>query len=296
MVDSVARLAHASRLLPDVRGKANVGWLIQRRLRRPRSEPWRLRLADGTVYALPGASQMSWTVAFRGSYDAHLQRALAPHIRRDSLVLDVGASIGLWTIPLARAARRVTARVWAFEPLPSNVSWLRQNIELNGLDDTVTVHDFALGDAASAVRMFSEEGGGNAAIAVAQDEAKGSVVPVKRLDDVPRDRRVSLIKMDVEGYEPRVLRGAERLLQEDRPVILAEFGREWLENRGEDFGMLSRWLGEMGYEILEAATCRSARWRAPDGVQLRPVDTRDGERLDGFLLRPSVERPPAHPH
>jgi tRNA G37 N-methylase Trm5 len=112
-----------------------------------------MTLADGTRLSLPRSSDMTWRVAFTGRYDASSQRVLLRYIRPGTTVLDIGASLGLWTVPLAKAARAAGACVWAFEPHPQNLHWLERNVALNGLEDTVTIHRCALGDAVGEARM-----------------------------------------------------------------------------------------------------------------------------------------------
>ena len=127
---------------------------------------------------LPRSSEMTWWVASTGSYDRPLQRLLLGYVQPGTTVLDIGASLGLWTVPLAKAARAVGARVWAFEPHPQNHPWLERNVALNGLEDTVTIHRCALGDAVGEARMAIGEThdlqqGGNAAINLDPQSALG---------------------------------------------------------------------------------------------------------------------------
>jgi FkbM family methyltransferase len=232
---------------------------------------------------------MGWEVAFRGSYDAALQGALIPHVRPGSLVFDVGASLGLWTVPLGRAAVERGASVWAFEPHPNNHPWLHRNLDLNGLQNVATVMTVALGNQPGVVRMnmgeAHERGAGNAAISIG-GTSDGAKVPVRRLDDISRPSPVSAMKVDVEGYELEVLRGAERLLREDRPVVLGEFGPEWLAARQEDLPAYLSTLSEIDYEALEVVTGRSSPWRGIDTVELRPLRLDRAKQASGLLLRP----------
>jgi len=249
-----------------------------------------MTLADGTRLTLPRSSEMTWRVAFTGHYDRPWQRLLLRYIRPGTTVLDVGASLGLWTVPLAKAAREVGARVWAFEPHPQNHPWLERNVALNGLEGTVTIHRCALGDAVGEARMGIGETqdfhGGNAAINVDPESALGVMVPVKRLDDFAFPASVSAVKIDVEGYEISVLRGAKELIARDRPVILGEFNRHWIEQRGENLRAFLKDVGRDGYQphVLEKRSSRP--WMAARQVVPVPLsggrEPRPGDDL--FLL------------
>lgn len=143
-------------------------------------------------------------------------------VREDTLILDIGAALGLWTVPLGRYARRAGAHVWAFEPHPNNLRWLRRNVEINGLADIVDVQEVALGDRAGKATMRIAEGGrgevGNAFV-TAEGDGDGTTVTVTALDDLDLPRPVSVMKIDVEGFEisrSRATRGTHQLLTERR--------------------------------------------------------------------------------
>jgi FkbM family methyltransferase len=250
---------------------------------------WELGLADGTRLSLPRQSLMACAVAFRGSYDAASRELLLAHVTPGTLVLDIGASLGLWTVGLGRAAEAIGAHVWAFEPHPNNHSWLHRNIELNRLGPFVTVHETALGDATGEVVMDGGEAGrrgGNSFIAVGSPQPHGVSVPVVTLDSVPRPARVSAIKIDVEGYEVRILRGAQQLIEHDRPTIFGEFNAVWLDARGDDLlGFLDD-LRDTGYEIFAVEGRRSRPWLAANMTRLRSLPP--GRVAEDLLLRPVV--------
>ncbi len=84
---------------------------------------------------------------------------------------------------------------------------LESNIALNELTDRVVAHQMALTDRTCEVTLDFGDG--------------VHVVPGRRLDDIVREK-VAVIKIDVEGMEPAVLRGARRLLRKGRPVVFAE--------------------------------------------------------------------------
>ncbi len=283
IVDQIASL---SRRLPDARGKSRVGWRLRRHM--AHDGAWNLDLRSGNRFSLPSGSMMSWVVAFTGEYDTAPQRLLAQHIRPGTLVLDIGASLGLWTVPLGRAAQAAGARVWAVEPHPSNHPWLRRNVELNGLQDTVAIHEIALGDRHGTVTMeIAERGGGNAAVSTG---AGGTAVPLRRLDELAFPAPVSAMKLDVEGFELSVLRGARELIARDKPVIFGEFSPEWLAARGEDLSSCLAELGALGYGATMLAPRRSRPWRTNDAYELLPVPDDLSTAGDLLLRVPAPQR------
>lgn len=164
----------------------------------------------------------------RGQYEreevAFLRRLLRPGDR----AVDVGAHIGFFTVHMA-AAVGPAGRVYAFEPLARNADLLERSVAENRFQDRVTFQRAAVGAAAGqATLTYAEETlntGGAYLLPDGGEPLTGNVrrrVPIVALDDQPLARPVRVIKMDVEGAEPQVLRGAARLLREDRPTILSE--------------------------------------------------------------------------
>ena len=284
-------LARISRRLPSVRGKSALAQRLRRRAekRGTLEGAWHVRLRDGTVLDLPRQSLMSWAVAFQGFYDPAAMSAVGQFGSPDSLVLDVGASLGIWTVPLGLLAASRNAHVWAFEPNPANAPWINRNVALNHLDEAVTLREMGLGDAQESVTLVgSEYGVGNGAIALRQSESTAKhprvEINIGRLDDLDLPGRVSFIKIDTEGYEVAFLRGASATIARDRPVIFGEFAAGWLERRGED---LRAALLDLDYDVAALTTSRSSFWRTADTPHLEPIDLSSSTPLpDNLLLRP----------
>ncbi len=171
-----------------------------------------------------------------------------------SHVLDIGANIGWTALRLAGIARE--GRVIGFEPDPMNFDQCHSNVERNDLKN-IQVYPLALGDRAGSasmeVRTPSNRGGNR--ISPAGTEP-GKMVEVMRLDDFlsahPLDR-VDLIKMDVEGFELHVLRGAEKTLRQFKPSLFIEVDDNNLRDQGDSAPLLVRFLEQLGYvNILHA--------------------------------------------
>lgn len=136
-------------------------------------------------------------------------------LRPGDLFVDVGANIGSYTVLAAGAAR---ARCISIEPCPIAFARLRDHVLLNDLVQQVTLHRVAVGEATGAVRFTSGLDTVNHVLGHGEDP-DAIAVPMRRLDDILADDPPTLIKIDVEGYEARVLGGAETTLR--RPSLLA---------------------------------------------------------------------------
>jgi len=286
-------IGRVARRLPNFRGKTNLAWRWKRELelrRGPLHRSWSVELSGGTRYVLPGGSSMTWTLAWTGEWERHLREYVLGYVEPEGLLLDVGASLGLWTVPLGRAARDLGSEVWAFEPYPPNLEWLDGNISINGLTDVTTVKPFALGAEPGRARIaHAESGGGNAAITL-EGEDLGTEVNVARLDDLELPAPVRFIKMDVEGFEVEVLEGARRVVESDRPVILGEFSQGWLTPRGQDPRELLEWLVSIDYEIATLDTVRDAWWKRRSLIRSRPLVPPFERLSEDLLLKPRTRR------
>ncbi len=128
-------------------------------------------------------------------------------LRESDLFLDIGANIGSYTVLASGVCR---ARTWAFEPDPDTLHHLKRNIAINELDGLVTVFECALGPTQGEVPFTVGLDTVNR-VAAANDK-KVRIVRQERLDKLVGTSQPIMIKMDVEGYEGDLLRGAEALL------------------------------------------------------------------------------------
>jgi FkbM family methyltransferase len=151
-----------------------------------------------------------------GSYEYTKQRLFARRVAAGDIVYDVGANVGFYTL-LASVLVGPTGHVVAVEPFPRNVSYLRRHLTLNGVTNVILVEGAAY-DRGGVVRIT----GGPDSSQIRVDEDGALSVRSFALDDLIFHDGLpapTAMKIDVEGAEGAVLRGARRLLTEHRPLI-----------------------------------------------------------------------------
>jgi FkbM family methyltransferase len=220
--------------------RALIGRLLGGRLRTVRVLSG---LARGARLELDLAFEKAYWL---GHHEPETQDYLRKHVSRGDVVYDVGAHIGFFSV----CAARLGAVVYAFEPDPANAQRVRRQAELNGL--RIHVVQAAVWDSCTGVTLF---GGDSSSEWRAREQGS---VPSVTLDAFAVEHESPvLVKIDAEGAEGRVLRGAAELLRTRRPAILCECHGE--ESRNEVAGLLD------GYDIqlLEGP------WRIGATKQLR---------------------------
>ena len=182
-----------------------------------------------------------------------------------SILVDVGANVGMYTI-WAAATRR--ARVYAFEPEAQNYATLNRNIMLNNLSDRVSAYCMGLSDKSglSTLHLAQLEIGGSChALGEALDFQHKPLAAVFRqgsiaatLDELVASGAIPIpdhIKIDVDGFEPKVLAGArETLAQPDVESLLIETNQNL-----EDHRDMVRELNAMGFLHDPAQVARAER-------------------------------------
>jgi FkbM family methyltransferase len=195
------------------------------------------KLPSGGELELSYRERIGLSTLLNGPFETAEVAALCRLAESGSTAVDVGANVGIFTIPLAFAVG-ARGRVLAFEPGPQTAARLRANVGRNALAN-VDVFECALGERAGPMTLrLGSDGAFNAVVDL--DPASGPTVRLERLDDVWRrsgSPRVSMLKIDVEGGELGVLEGARELVEAMHPVILLEAAdpavsttlSEWLE-------------------------------------------------------------------
>lgn len=164
----------------------------------------------------------------RGRYELneldYIRRTVGP----GQHVVDCGAHIGFFAMHMA-ALVGPAGTVTAFEPFSPNAECLERSVLENRFGPRVRVERAAVGAASGTTRLaFAPKtlNSGGAFLAQSADEIPPGHVaePVRTvsLDEAGLPRPIAFIKADIEGAEPLAFRGAERILREDRPIILSE--------------------------------------------------------------------------
>lgn len=222
----------------------------------------------GCTFLVPNLHEpIGFYLLIDGVYEPLAARFIADNLRPGSTLVDVGANIGVFAIP---AAKRVgpTGCVVAVEPSPGIIPYLTRNIADNRLFNVRLKTCAAYDREEKSVPFFEAptEKFGMGALA-AQFDALPTTVPARTLDNVLAEEGIShvdLLKVDVEGFEALVFKGAKELLAGlEPPAILFEFC-DWAEERAPDIriGDAQHLLLESGYRL----------WRLSDYIRgIRPL-------------------------
>jgi len=195
-------------------------------------------------------------------------------INNDDVVIDVGAHIGIFTLKAAKKARN--GMVVAIEPHPFNYKLLRKNIALNRVEN-VTAVNIALSDFCGTTKLYISERSrehsisrrekkqlrvrtersGEDTISAKRREMSATVtaryleVEVKTLDQLVRElklERVNFIKIDAEGAELEILKGAETTLRENDVFVVAA-----CYHVPQEFQNVCRYLKEIGFKVYSSS-------------------------------------------
>ncbi|MDQ3677162.1 MAG: FkbM family methyltransferase [Actinomycetota bacterium] len=206
-----------------------------------------------------------------GHLDVPVQEALRRTVPPGGVVYDVGANVGFFTVLAARLVGDA-GHVVAFEPIAAAANLAREAALRSDLADRVEVRTDAVGARSGTARMCSVAAGGIwSHMSTVRDPHPLTIeevdVPLVSLDDVIAAGAPApdVVKLDVEGAEGDVLRGAQRLLAEHRPIIVCE-----LHDTNDEVADL---LEAAGYvlEALDGAT--PVRQAGPSHVLARPGPT-----------------------
>ena len=135
---------------------------------------------------------------------------------KDKIVIDAGSNVGEFAIYCARLGAK---KVYAFEPVTETFKILEKQIEINNLKGKIIPVKMALGDKNETLKIVFEDAGDLGANIDLKSGTNSEIIKAIKLDDFIKKEKVSFIKMDVEGYEERVLRGAQKVIKRDKPIL-----------------------------------------------------------------------------
>jgi FkbM family methyltransferase len=242
----------------------------------------------GLTFTGPAADCITRHIYRIGAHEPHITRYLLDNVSvgADEVALDVGANIGWYSVLLDRVSAP-GARVLAFEPDPGSYRLLRLNLEANHTEH-VTAMNVALGDKPGVALLHRYRDSNNGRHTLLEGNTSGGTVevPVETLRDVWERERlgvrpVALLKIDVEGFECLVLRGAGDLLKRCRHVLL-EYSPEGLQLAGLP--------PEALIEPLRAAGLEARVFAGSDLVPISYAELARADSQKDLLLRPAAPR------
>ncbi|HYR29404.1 MAG TPA: FkbM family methyltransferase, partial [Thermoanaerobaculia bacterium] len=194
-------------------------------------------------------------------YIADFERSERDFVRRffagrGGTFVDAGANIGLFTV-VAGEALRGKGTVHAFEPYGETFEHLQANVRLNQLDN-VRLNRLALSAQKERLVLHAVSDGFNAYNSLAEPMIKGSADTSETVECTTLDEYcaancpegVDLVKIDVEGWEEKVIEGGTQVLGSDRaPVLLVEFCDPAAANAGTSCAALRKKIEGFGYTL-----------------------------------------------
>lgn len=240
-------------LLPLPRGR----WMLQRFACRFSAIPSRLedvRIDYRMLMDLDLHDSYDDTLIYFNLQAIEIKRAIKRFLQAGQTAIDVGANLGLFTLLMAHRVGR-EGRVHAFEPNPQIFSRLTAHVLKNTFEKTVTLHRTAVSDRNGALTLFTYPRHHGLSCIVPRPDlpheaTEVNAVTLDALFEAGEIRTPSFVKIDVEGAELLVLKGARQLVERCRPVIIVEVSPK---HQKELFGyapsQLWTWAQEYGYSF-----------------------------------------------
>lgn len=260
---------------PIEKGKYRIFLEALKRCRhRPNSLPVKLR--DGRKFIINLETGMQDQVYFVGEFEKLLTEITRGLISEGDVCIDVGANFG-WYTSLMMLHGGKNGEVHAFEPVPRTFRELTDNYVLAGSPANVHLNNLALGDREDVVQIHTFEGlaSGYASLAVKGENAVATSTDCRMITldsylDENHVGNVDFVKVDIEGAELGMLKGAERLFnQEVPPIFLMEMAVAQTSNFGYEPNDLIDLIAARGdydfYAAKELDGCIEHIERFPEG-------------------------------
>jgi FkbM family methyltransferase len=211
-------------------------------------------------------------------YQPHISDLLFDYFRDEIVFLDVGANIGYFSIVAAKQFPRML--VHAFEPNQSVYARLQRNIGLNQNPVNLEVFPIALSNFSGNTTLYTPSpkdfNQGLSSLGADIDGVTNDLshtVPVAQIDEIYENstQAISVIKIDVQGFEPEVLKGGERTIRRFRPVIVLEHNDDLFKSTSDarlKKHALKAFFEGLGYRVLYVSLYGSSllapvRWERP---------------------------------
>jgi FkbM family methyltransferase len=163
-----------------------------------------------------------------GCYPKQIHEFLYNNLRKGCAFIDCGANIGLWSLIALSFYKDKGGTVYSFEPNPKLVDRLEKQRDANKIQDIWKIFPNAVSDRAAALDLIITEVHEKNYIETKKNYFPANKVNIEsvKLDDINFDIAISGIKIDVEGHEPQVIKGAINTIKKHKPWVILELNKQ----------------------------------------------------------------------
>lgn len=208
---------------------------------------------DGICFELDISDYMEWLVYF--GIVAEPRDKLYDLVQKGYYIIDVGSNFGETTLNFAKLTG-TTGKVFSFEPDTYCFNKLKSNISLNKFSN-IQIFNIGLGSSDAEYYLSSENIHNRGENKIQINSPMQPNIKVKKLDDIMDSyqiKKVDLIKIDVEGFEYDVLRGASNTIMKHRPIMFIEVNDNNLRTYNSSAPCLMQFLKKYYTKIIHAET------------------------------------------
>ncbi len=221
---------------------------------------------NGISYELDLREVIDSQMFYADSREPDTSRTLELLCHNGGVVIDIGANIGSHTLAMANLVGEA-GQTYAFEPVPWAINKLKRNLELNNFKN-IQIEQIALSDEnhvglemefRASFKIQAGQGVDKNG-KINQDwwqQCERVVTKMQTLDAYVKEKgltRIDLIKLDVDGFEGKVIRGALNTLKEYKPFLIIEIAPAWIAMRGDSVVEIVNQLMEIGYRCFSEVT------------------------------------------
>lgn len=240
------------RSLPIFKGKARLAELFLKSSLN-KKEPVSFTGISNLHFTIPNTLEVVGKELYiNGVYEKRTLEIIKNSLKSSSVFFDVGANIGSISLPIAKTAG---AQIHAFEPSKLSFSFLGKNVQDNHLTN-ITLNNLAVHSEDDLEMQFyeAEEKYGNSSLSATYSQQPHYLVKTISLDAYCKRKDISkidVLKIDVQGYEIEVLKGAENLLNAKAINTIIFEMESWAEKQaGYPVGASQQFLLDHGYELF----------------------------------------------
>lgn len=214
----------------------------------------RVKVEPGITMMLDPADQVSHAILVDGVWEPDSWAVVEKHLPVGGTFVDIGAHIGYYSLKAAKAVGS-QGHVIAVEPNPETIQELRENIRLSAAN--IAVYPVACSDSEAILEFFAapRRNTGESSLSRKNAEQQGTARASYRVRAMPLDAiiqesglpQVDVVKIDVEGAELLVLKGAKQTLSRCSPMLIVEVVDDQLRSMGTSAAELKEYLRSLGY-------------------------------------------------